>query len=69
MVLGSHLNYRELCLEWRPFQSTVGTNNEKGSGLGLLLRKEFVEMNGGRFWIESETGRGSNFIFTLPDYI
>lgn len=46
--------------------STTGTFNEKGSGLGLILCKEFVEINKGEIWAESEPGRGSTFYFTLP---
>lgn len=46
--------------------STFGTNGEKGSGLGLLLCKDFIEKHKGRIWVESELGKGSAFIFTLP---
>jgi signal transduction histidine kinase len=51
------------------FHSTPGTHDEKGTGLGLLLCKEFVELHGGNIHIESEADRGTRFSFTLPHYI
>ena len=46
--------------------STVGTANEQGSGLGLILCKDFVVRNGGKLWVESTLNEGSEFRFTLP---
>jgi len=46
--------------------SVEGTSKEKGTGLGLMLTKEFVLKHGGEIHAESETGEGSRFVFTLP---
>jgi len=51
------------------FYRTLGSDNEKGTGLGLILCKEFVDRLKGRIWVESEPGKGSHFVFTFPDKI
>jgi signal transduction histidine kinase len=46
--------------------STLGTMNEHGTGLGLILCHEFVKIHGGNIWVESEEGIGTSIYFSLP---
>jgi signal transduction histidine kinase len=49
--------------------STPGTANEKGTGLGLILCKEFVEKHGGTVQVKSEPGEGTTFLLKFPRYL
>ncbi len=46
--------------------TSKGTDGESGTGLGLIICKEFVEKNGGKIWFESNNGKGTKFYFTVP---
>jgi signal transduction histidine kinase len=57
-------DHERIFLEFQ--QAGSGAGKPQGTGLGLALAKKFVEMHGGKIWLESEVGKGSRFFFTLP---
>jgi len=65
---GVGIKKEDLSKLWDPLKpfTTQGTDGEAGTGLGLLICKEFVEKHAGKIWVESEAGKGSDFNFTLP---
>lgn len=65
---GPGISLKDQALIFQPYEQ-VGRQTGKsgeGTGLGLAISKQFVEMHGGKIWVESESGKGSRFIFTLP---
>ena len=58
--------HERIFLEFQQVQTSRLTGKPEGTGLGLALAKRFVEMHGGKLWVESEVGKGSRFFFTLP---
>jgi two-component system, sensor histidine kinase and response regulator len=64
--IGMDQNFVENLFRIDTMASSEGTANERGTGLGLILCKEFVEMNMGKIWVESTQNQGSSFRFTLP---
>ena len=66
--IGMEADIRENLFTNSNSASVSGTNNEKGSGLGLILVKDFVTQHGGTIRVESELGKGTCIIFTVPEY-
>lgn len=64
--IGIHQDILEKLFDVGETHTKLGTENEKGTGLGLLLCKDFVKKNRGRISVETELGKGSRFYFTLP---
>ncbi len=64
--IGIEKSRLEKLFEYNQTASTVGTNGEKGTGLGLMLCKEFVSKHEGKIWAVSEPGKGTSFHFVIP---
>jgi len=59
-------DHERIFQEFQQAQTTRGAGKPEGTGLGLTLARRFVELHGGRLWVESQVGVGSHFYFTLP---
>jgi signal transduction histidine kinase/HAMP domain-containing protein len=59
-------DHERIFQEFQQAQTTRGVGKPEGTGLGLTLARRFVELHGGRLWVESTMGGGSRFYFTLP---
>jgi len=64
--VGMDENQKTMLFEMNKSFTTPGTTNEKGSGLGMILCKDFIEKHGGDIWVESNSAIGSEFFFTIP---
>ena len=64
--VGIQKEYLEKLFQISETHTSLGTDKEKGTGLGLMLCKEFIDKHEGRIWVESEVGKGSCFKFSLP---
>ena len=64
--IGIHKDIQKKLFQIEKSLTTKGTENEKGSGLGLLICKEFINKHGGEIWVDSEIAKGTAFKFTLP---
>ncbi|MDA3930734.1 MAG: ATP-binding protein, partial [Prolixibacteraceae bacterium] len=50
-----------------PVNSSAGTANETGTGLGLMLCKDFIDKHCGKIWVKSTLGKGTSISFSIPD--
>jgi K+-sensing histidine kinase KdpD len=63
---GPGISARERELIFEPFTRGASQNGSRGAGLGLAIARGFLEVNGGRLWLEPDAGRGATFAFALP---